>query len=193
MFSLRIHGRGGQGVVTAAELLSMAAFDLGRHAQAFPTFGSERTGAPVVSYCRIDDRPIRLREPITDPGAVLVSDPTLLHQVNLFAGLGAGGFLLLNTSRSPASLGLEDLVRLLGPEHVVTVPATQIAREQVGRPLPNAALLGAFAALTSEVTLDAVCDAIRERFPGEVGERNARAARAAHQHVLGSTRSAADA
>ena len=86
MFSVRIHGRGGQGVVTAAELLSVAAFDEGRHAQAFPTFGSERTGAPVVSFCRIDDRPIRLREPITHPDAVIVQDPTLLHQVNCSPG-----------------------------------------------------------------------------------------------------------
>ncbi len=88
MFEVRIHGRGGQGVVTAAELLSVAAFDEGRHAQAFPTFGSERTGAPVVSFCRIDDRPIRIREPIAEPDALIVQDPTLLHQVDLFAGLG---------------------------------------------------------------------------------------------------------
>ena len=171
MFAVRIHGRGGQGAVTAAELLSVAAFDEGRHAQAFPTFGSERTGAPVVSFCRIDDRAIRLREPITDPDALIVQDPTLLHQVNLFAGLKSDGFLLLNTSRTLDELGLEDLVQRLTLEHVVTVPATEIAREHLGRPLPNAALLGAFAALTGQVSLGAVCDAIRDRFPGEVGER----------------------
>jgi pyruvate ferredoxin oxidoreductase gamma subunit len=115
MFAVRIHGRGGQGAVTAAELLSVAAFDEGRHAQAFPTFGSERTGAPVVSFCRIDDRPIRLREPITDPDALVVQDPTLLHQVNLFAGLKPDGFLLVNTSHTLESLGLEDPVRRLTP------------------------------------------------------------------------------
>jgi pyruvate ferredoxin oxidoreductase gamma subunit len=156
VFAVRIHGRGGQGAVTAAELLSVAAFDEGRYAQAFPTFGSERTGAPVVSFCRIDDRPIRLREPITDPDAVVVQDPTLLHQVDLFAGLEPGGFVLLNTSRTVSSLGLQELARWLGAEHVVTVPATAIAREHLGRPLPSAALLGAFAALTGEVSLDAV-------------------------------------
>ena len=193
MFAVRIHGRGGQGAVTAAELLSVAAFDEGRHAQAFPTFGSERTGAPVVSFCRIDDRPNRLREPITDPDALIVQDPTLLHQVNLFAGLKPDGFLLVNTSRTLEELGLDDLVRMLTPEHVVTVPATEIAREQVGRPLPNAALLGAFAALTGRVSLAAVCDAIRERFPGEVGDRNARAAEAASAHVLEIVRRRADA
>ncbi|MFC4787310.1 2-oxoacid:acceptor oxidoreductase family protein [Nocardioides sp. MAHUQ-72] len=183
MFAVRIHGRGGQGAVTAAELLSVAAFDEGRHAQAFPTFGSERTGAPVVSFCRIDDRPIRLREPITDPDALVVQDPTLLHQVNLFAGLTSAGFLLVNTSRSLDELGLEELARGLTPDHVVTVPATEIAREHLGRPLPNAALLGGFAALTGQVSLDAVCAAIRDRFPGRVGDGNARAAEVAHAHV----------
>ena len=72
MFQVRIHGRGGQGVVTATELLSVAAFREGRHAQAFPSFGSERTGAPVVAFCRIDDRPIRLREPILAPDALII-------------------------------------------------------------------------------------------------------------------------
>lgn len=193
MFAVRIHGRGGQGAVTAAELLSVAAFDEGRHAQAFPTFGSERTGAPVVSFCRIDDRAIRLREPITDPDALIVQDPTLLHQVNLFAGLKSEGFLVLNTSRTLDELGLEDLVQRLTLEHAVTVPATEIAREHLGRPLPNAALLGAFAALTGQVSLGAVCDAIRDRFPGEVGAGNVRAAGVAHEHVRTSLRRLAGA
>jgi pyruvate ferredoxin oxidoreductase gamma subunit len=193
MFAVRIHGRGGQGAVTAAELLSVAAFDEGRHAQAFPTFGSERTGAPVVSFCRIDDRPIRLREPIADPDALIVQDPTLLHQVNLFAGLRRDGFLLLNTSHSLEDLGLEDLVVRLTREHVIAVPATDIAREHLGRPLPNAALLGGFAALTGQVSLGAVSGAIRARFPGAVGEGNVRAAEVAHEHVIASMRRLADA
>jgi len=183
VFAVRIHGRGGQGAVTAAEMLSVAAFDEGRHAQAFPTFGSERTGAPVVAFCRIDDRAIRLREPVTDPDAVIVQDPTLLHQVDLFAGLRPHGWVLLNTSRSIDSLGLLGLEAGLEPGRVVTVPATDIAREHLGRPLPNAALLGAFAALTGQVSLESVCRAIRERFAGETGERNEQAARAAHAHV----------
>ncbi|MGZ4453243.1 MAG: 2-oxoacid:acceptor oxidoreductase family protein [Nocardioides sp.] len=193
MFAVRIHGRGGQGAVTAAEMLSVAAFDEGRHAQAFPTFGSERTGAPVVSFCRIDDRAIRLREPITDPDALIVQDPTLLHQVNLFAGLRPEGFLVLNTSHTLGELGLNDLVQGLTAMHVVTVPATEIAREHLGRPLPNAALLGAFAALTGQVSLGAVCGAIRARFPGSVGEGNARAAEVAHDHVRATIRGLADA
>jgi pyruvate ferredoxin oxidoreductase gamma subunit len=193
MFSVRIHGRGGQGAVTAAELLSVAAFDEGRHAQAFPTFGSERTGAPVVSFCRIHDGPIRLREPITDPDAVIVQDPTLLHQVNLFAGLDPDDFLLVNTSRALADLGIGDLVERLDPAHVATVPATELAREHLGRPLPNAALLGGFAALTRQVSLASVLGAIRDRFPGPVGDGNVLAAEAAHQYVRDSLRRPADA
>jgi pyruvate ferredoxin oxidoreductase gamma subunit len=100
MFQVRIHGRGGQGVVTAAEMLSVAAFDEGRHAQAFPSFGSERTGAPVVAFCRIDDKEIRLREPIMEPDAIIIQDPTLLHQVDVFAGLKNDGYILINTTRA---------------------------------------------------------------------------------------------
>jgi pyruvate ferredoxin oxidoreductase gamma subunit len=193
MFSVRIHGRGGQGAVTAAEMLSVAAFDEGRHAQAFPTFGSERTGAPVVSFCRIDDRPIRLREPITHPDALIVQDPTLLHQVNLFAGLGPDGYLLVNTSRTLDELGLADLAATLDVRRVATVPATELAREHLGRPLPNAALLGGFAALTGQVGLAAVTKAILDRFSGEVGEGNGRTTVAAYQHVLATTGRLADA
>jgi pyruvate ferredoxin oxidoreductase gamma subunit len=184
MFSVRIHGRGGQGAVTAAEMLSVAAFDEGRHAQAFPTFGSERTGAPVVSFCRIDDRPIRVREPISRPDALIVQDPTLLHQVELFAGLQPDGFLLVNTSRTLAELGLAELTATMDVRRLATVPATELARRHLGRPLPNAALLGGFAALTGQVSLQAVIDAIRARFSGAVGDGNAKAAEAPHDHVL---------
>jgi pyruvate ferredoxin oxidoreductase gamma subunit len=177
-FEVRIHGRGGQGVVTAAELLSVAAFDEGLHAQAFPSFGSERTGAPVVSFCRFGDAPIRTREPVAEPDALIVQDPTLLHQVDLFSGLGADGYALINSGRSIDELGLADLGERLRPERLLTVPATELAREHVGRPLPNAALLGGFAALTRALRVRSVTAAIRERFPGEAGERNAAAAQA---------------
>jgi pyruvate ferredoxin oxidoreductase gamma subunit len=193
MFAVRIHGRGGQGTVTAAELLSVAAFDEGRHAQAFPTFGSERTGAPVVSFCRIDDRPIRLREPVTEPDVVIVQDPTLLHQVDLFAGLQPSGFLLVNTAHDLRDLGLEEFSVRLPPGHAVAVPASEIARRHLRRPLPNAALLGGFAALTAEVSLSAVTDAIRHRFPGDVGEQNASAAGEAYERVHHPTRRFTDA
>ena len=106
MLQVRIHGRGGQGVVTAAELLALAAFDEGRYAQAFPSFGSERMGAPVVSFCRIDEREIRVREPVMEPDVLIVIDPTLLHQVDVFGGLRPEGFILINTTRSFDELGL---------------------------------------------------------------------------------------
>ena len=183
MFQVRIHGRGGQGVVTAAELLSVAAFEEGREAQAFPTFGSERTGAPVVAFCRISDRPIRLREPIVEPDALIVQDPTLLHQVDVFSGLAADGFFIVNTGRAIADLHVGEALERLRPERVVAVPATELALEHVGRPVPNAALLGAFAALTGLVSLEAVSAAIRDRFPARIAEGNVAAAERAHAAV----------
>jgi len=183
VFQVRIHGRGGQGVVTAAEILSVAAFDEGRQAQAFPSFGSERTGAPVVSYCRIDDREIRTREPVMAPDAVIVQDVTLINQVDLFSGLSPVGFVLINTSRSFEELGLGDLYTRFARSHLMTCAATEIALEHVGRPLPNAALLGGFAALTRQVALAAVQEAIRSHFAGPVGESNAAAAAAAYEVV----------
>lgn len=183
MFQVRIHGRGGQGVVTAAELLSVAAFREGKYAQAFPSFGSERMGAPIVAFCRIHDSDIRTREPIAQPDALVVQDPTLLHSVDVFNGLEPDGYVLLNSSRDPASMGLEEVVRGLPEDHVITVPATELALERVGRPIPNAALLGAFAALTGQIGLPAVSEAIREKFPGVTGEKNVAAAGAAYQSV----------
>ncbi len=183
MFEIRIHGRGGQGAVTAAEMLSVAAFDEGWHAQAFPTFGSERTGAPVVAFCRLDDRPIRIHEPISTPDAVLIQDPTLLHQVAVFEGLSPDGYVLVNTSQSFAELGIEELAAGLRGSRILTVPATVIAREHLGRALPNTALLGGFSALTGKVSVEAIAHAIMARFPGAVGEANVAAARAAHAHV----------
>lgn len=183
MFQVRIHGRGGQGVVTAAEMLSVAGFVEGRHAQAFPTFGSERTGAPVVSFCRIDDRPIRIREPISRPDALIIQDPTLLHQVDVFSGLDPEGYILINTGHTFDELGLGDFVKGFRGERLLTVPATEIAREHLGRPLPNAVLLGGFAGLSGLVSLESVAGAIRERFPGKLGDANVAGARAAFDYV----------
>src|SRR5688572_9806972 len=168
MFAVRIHGRGGQGAVTAAEMLSVAAFREGRHAQAFPSFGSERTGAPVVAFCRIDDRPIRVREPISGPDALIVQDPTLLHQVALFSGLSSDGYILINSTRSFDELGLGEFAAPFRRERLLTVPATELAREHLGRPLPNAVLLGGFAALAGVVSIDAVAAAVREKFSGRL-------------------------
>jgi pyruvate ferredoxin oxidoreductase gamma subunit len=184
MFEVRIHGRGGQGVVTAAEMLSLAAFDEGRYAQAFPSFGSERMGAPVVAFCRIDDHEIRTREPVMEPDALIVQDPTLLHQVDVFAGCKPDGFILINSARRFDELGLGDFVEDRRHERLLTVPASELAREHTGRTVANTALLGGFAALTGSISLEAVARAIRERFAGSVGEGNVAAARAAHAWVL---------
>lgn len=184
MFQVRIHGRGGQGVVTAAEILSVAAFLSGKHAQAFPSFGSERTGAPVIAFCRIADWAIRLREPIMAPDALIIQDPTLLHQVDVFSGLKRDGYILINTAKSFAALGIGDFVKGFRSERLLTLPATEIATRVVGRPLPNAALLGAFAALSGHIALDAVQAAIRAKFAGAVAEANAAAAAEAHRTAL---------
>ncbi|MDP1654387.1 MAG: 2-oxoacid:acceptor oxidoreductase family protein [Rhodocyclaceae bacterium] len=183
MFQVRIHGRGGQGVVTAAEMLSVAAFDEGRHAQAFPSFGSERTGAPVVAFCRISDREIRLREPIMEPDAIIIQDPTLLHQVDVFAGLKPDGYILINTSKSFEELGLADFVKSHRAERLCTVSATELALKHVGRPVPNVPLLGGFAAVAGVIQLASVIKAIEERFSGKVAAGNVAAARAAYAIV----------
>jgi len=176
MIQIRIHGRGGQGVVTAAEMLSIAAFEQGRFAQAFPSFGSERTGAPVVSFCRIDDRPIRQREPIAAPDVLIVQDAHLLHQVDVFQGLKPEGFVLVNSRSSADALGLAEIVARLPRGHVVTLSASEIAVRHLGRPMPNAVLLGGFAALTGIISLEAVVHAIHDKFAGQVADRNADAA-----------------
>jgi pyruvate ferredoxin oxidoreductase gamma subunit len=183
MFQVRIHGRGGQGAVTAAEMLSVAAFLDGRHAQAFPTFGSERTGAPVISFCRISEAPIRVREPIARPDALIVQDPTLLHQVDVFGGLAEDGYILINSARSFDELGIGELAGRFRRERLVTLPATDLAREHLGRPLPNAVLLGGFCALTGRVSIESLAKAIHERFAGPIGDGNEAAARAAYEYV----------
>ena len=179
------------GVVTAAELLSVAAFREGRHAQAFPSFGSERTGAPVVSFCRIAHAPLRTHEPIASPDALIVQDVTLLLHCDLLSGLTPDGYLLLNSSLTPEQLGLAGAVAELPPGHVMTVPATELAIEHVGRPLPNVPLLGAFAALTGQISLDSVVAALVDRFPGAVGLANGAAATAAYRLVRGEVSHAA--
>ena len=183
MVQIRIHGRGGQGVVTAAEVLSVAAFKEGRHAQAFPSFGSERSGAPVVAFCRIDDGEIRAHEPIYRPDALVIQDPTLLHQVDVFDGLEPDGFVLINSSRSFEELGLADLHDRFDPDRLLSVPATELARRHLGRPIPNVVMLGGFAALSGMISMSSLAAAVREKLPGTVGERNVSAAQAAFDHV----------
>jgi pyruvate ferredoxin oxidoreductase gamma subunit len=183
MFQVRIHGRGGQGVVTAAELLSVAAYLEGKHAQAFPSFGSERMGAPVVSFCRIEDKEIRLREPILEPDALIVQDPTLFKAIDVCQGLTPTGYLLVNSNRSLSELHLDAIAKQLPAGHALTVPASELALKHVGRPFPNAALLGAFAHLTGIVQLKSVAAAISEAFSEKIAQANIAAASAAYDAV----------
>jgi pyruvate ferredoxin oxidoreductase gamma subunit len=183
MLQVRIHGRGGQGVVTAAEMLSIAAFQQGQYAQAFPSFGSERTGAPGVAFCRVDAHEIRLREPIVEPDVVIVQDPTLLHQVDVFQGLRPDGYVLINSRRSFDALGIGEVSARFRRERLCTVAATDIALRHLGRPVPNTVLLGGFAALSGLITLAAVAHAIRGRFSGALAEGNVAAATEAFDYV----------
>lgn len=181
MFQVRIHGRGGQGVVSAAEMLSIAAFREGKHAQAFPSFGSERMGAPVVSFCRIEDSEIRLREPIQEPDALIIQDVTLLHSIDVFGGLRDDGYILINSTRSFTELGIEDFVASFPAHHVCVIGATELALKHVKRAVPNAALLGGFAAVTQQLHMDSVEAAIMEKFPGAIGDANVAAAHEAFE------------
>ncbi len=182
-FGVRIHGRGGQGVVTAAELLSVAAFIDGLHAQAFPSFGSERMGAPIVAFCRISERMIRTREPISFPHALIIQDVTLIHQLDIFNGVNLEGYVLVNTSRTFDELGLGEFIERFDRTRVMTVPATEIAVENIGRPVANAPLLAGFAAISNEVSLEAVKEAISRRFRGVTAANNIVAAQRAFDHV----------
>lgn len=177
MFQVRIHGRGGQGVVTAAELLSVAAFAEGAYAQAFPSFGSERTGAPVAAFCRFSDRPIRTREPITTADCVIIQDATVLGHEGVLSGLRPGGYVLVNSAHPVPALAAHS------GAVVVAVAATELALRHIGRPVPNAALLGGFAAVTGRLRLDSVLGAIRERFPAGIAEGNVAAAREAYERA----------
>ena len=138
---------------------------------------------PVVSYCRIDDKAIRAREPIAAPDALIIQDPTLLHSVDVFQGVRPGGYVLINSQRSFEELGIADLMATFPSHHVCDVGATEIALKHVGRPVPNAVLLGGFAAITGQIHFASVEQAIVEKFPGPVGAANVAAAREAYDLV----------
>src|SRR5438552_16491308 len=165
-------------------MLSIAAFLEGKHAQAFPSFGSERMGAPVMAFCRIEDQTIRLREPVAHPDVLIIQDPTLLHQPTLFEGLDPAGYVLINSGRTLDELGIRSEVAALPNDHIVTLPATELALRHIGRPLPNSTLLGSFAAMTGALKLGSVLAAIRKKFAGKIGESNAAAAEAAYALVI---------
>ena len=178
MKEIRIHGRGGQGSVTAAELLAVAAFADGRFSQAFPAFGVERRGAPVQAFTRIGDEPIRLRSQVYEPDYVIVQDATLLEVVDVAGGIKDEGIILINTEFSPGKLELDTKAKIM------TVDATKVALDIIGRPIVNTVLLGAFAGATGEIKPESIENAVKERFPGKVGEKNAEAIQKAYEIIM---------
>jgi len=168
LVEIRWHGRGGQGAVTSAELLAQAAINEGKYAQAFPAFGAERRGAPVMAFVRIDSRqPIRIRAEVTEPDIVMVLDPGLLRVVNVTSGLKEDGVLVVNTPKGPDGIKLEAGVKW----SVATVDATKIARELLGIPIVNTAMIGALLKANEVVKLESLFEPLKERF-GRLAERN---------------------
>tara|TARA_B100001971_G_C18225064_1_gene559815 strand:+ start:95 stop:685 length:591 start_codon:yes stop_codon:yes gene_type:complete len=170
---IRWHGRGGQGVVTAGEILAEAALDEGRYFQAFPEFGAERTGAPVKAYTRIGDEPIDLHCPISEPSVVVVLDSTLLASIDVFEGLSDGGAVIINSPRSPDEIAPQSR---LGNRFIATVDATSIAMDTLGRNIPNTAMLGALlsatAILDKNTCLKVIVRRLSVRFPQHIVEAN---------------------
>ncbi|MDD4300723.1 MAG: pyruvate ferredoxin oxidoreductase subunit gamma [Methanomicrobium sp.] len=177
MRELRIHGRGGQGSVTAAELIATAAFNSKIYSQAFPAFGVERRGAPVQAFVRFDDKKIRLRSQIYEPDYIIVQDSTLIKDVDVFSGLKEGGIAIINTEKEIP--GIPKGIKL------VKIDATKIALEILGLPIENTTLMGAFAAATGEIEMEALKAALRERFPAILAEKNIKAAETAYNKVKG--------
>lgn len=173
MKEIRIHGRGGQGSVTAAELIAVAAFEDGKWSQAFPYFGTERRGAPVTAFARISDRKIRVRSQVYEPDYVIVQDPSLLSVVDVASGMKKDGLVIVNSEKDPSALTLNT------PARVKTIDATTLAIEIIGVPIVNTALLGAFAGATGQIRLESVNKAIKGRFPGKIGEKNVEAVKRA--------------
>jgi len=160
LLEVRWHGRGGLGAVTSAELIARAAINEGKFAQSFPSFGPERRGAPVLAFLRISDEYIRTRTPIDEPAIVIVLDPGLLQAVDVTSGLKRNGRLIINSRKSPAELKSEFGYKC----PVAAVNATKIARETIGMPITNTAMIGALLKVTEVVKLDSVVEQLQERF-----------------------------
>jgi len=178
MIEIRLHGRGGQGAVTSAELLALAAIKGGKYAQAFPSFGPERRGAPVVAFCRISDEQIKVRSVISHPDVVLVLDPSILRLVDVSNGLKADGVLVTNTRFSP-----EEIKKELGVKtRLAVVDATKIAREELGLPITNTTMLGALLKASEVVDKGAMIEPLKKRF-GRIAERNIKAFERAYKET----------
>jgi len=173
MIEIRFHGRGGQGAVTAARLLAEAAFAEGKYSQALPFFGAERRGAPVLAFTRIDSRPIRIRTQIYEPDYVVVLDPSLLEVVNVASGIKRDGLIVLNSKKNAQFSNAKSAF----------VDATSIAKEMLGVPITNTAMLGAFAKATKLVSLDSLINVIKGRFSGKLADKNIAAIKAAYEQT----------
>lgn len=172
MIEIRIHGRGGQGAVTASEALAVAAFKDGKFSQAFPSFGPERTGAPVEAYCRIDDRFISIRTHVYEPDYIIVLDESLLSVIDITKGLKKGGVIVINSEKKPK-------VNF----RTYSIDATRIALDFLGKPIVNTAMLGAFAKATKLISMKSIEEAIKERFSGEIAAKNIEAIRRAYKET----------
>jgi pyruvate ferredoxin oxidoreductase gamma subunit len=178
MIETRFHGRGGQGAVTSAELLALAAIQEGKFAQAFPSFGPERRGAPVLAFSRVDDQQIRLRSQIYEPDVVMVLDSSLLDILDVTEGLKKGGSLVVNSK-----LPIDELAKRFHFEGTLwAVDATSLARDYLGRPITNTTMLGALVRATGIVNIDSMSEPLRHRF-GLIAAKNEQAARAAYEQV----------
>ena len=178
MKEIRVHARAGQGAITTATILANAAFEDGKYALSFPTFGAARMGAPMNAFVRIGDTPIRVRSQIYKPDYVLVQDPTLMRGYDVVAGLKPEGLAVINTAKKSSELGLKTKAR------VVTVNAGRIAKQIMGRAdRVNTALIGAFIAVTGELSLESLERAINSRFSGKAAEGNWKALIEAYNEV----------
>jgi len=180
MLEIRWHGRGGQGAVTSAEMLARAAIGEGKYAQAFPSFGPERRGAPVLAFVRISSRdPIRVRTEITEPDIVVVLDPRLLGIVNVTSGLKPDGMVIINTKKKAEEIRKEFNINT----PIATVDATKIAREILGVPITNTTMIGAVVKATGSVGLESLEEPLKHRF-GRLGERNIDAMKRAYEETV---------
>ncbi len=177
MIEIRLHGRGGQGAVTASRLLATAAFLENKHSQSIPMYGTERRGAPVTAFVRIGEKNKMVRSLIHEPDYVVVLDSLLRKTVNITEGLKDDGMLILNSSVAPEE------IELLKHYRVATVDATGIALETLGRPITNTAIMGAFVKATGAIRLESVIDAVKQQWKGRLGEVNVKAVEAAYEAV----------
>jgi pyruvate ferredoxin oxidoreductase gamma subunit len=178
MIEVRFHGRGGQGAVTSAEMIALAAIEEGKYAQGFPSFGPERRGAPVISFARVDNKPIRARSKIYTPDVAVVLDPSLLKIIDPTQGLKRGGLLLLNTNKSIKEIRSQYGYKV----RLATVDADSIAREELGIPITNTTMLGALVRGTNVVKLDSLTPPLKSRF-GRGADRNVNALRRAYKET----------